>query len=374
MKILVLSAAPNSSATKSIVKAGEKRGHIMIVKDPAFLYLLISDAVSGYDRVYDGYEHDTKPERLPAKEYDAIISRIGSNFSYGTAVLEHLNNNLGIFATQTSIGIKTAADKLISGQKLSQAKLRVPKTLLGDRAVHVAWMIEQVGNLPAIAKGLTGSQGKTVYPLKDPQQTNVFLENFFSRKENLLIQKFIDGGCRDIRAIVIDGEVVTAMERTAAKGELRANISRGGSGRKIELSPEDQDICIRAARACGLEVAGVDIIKGVDNLTYTIEINGNYGYHIETITGDDISTPLIKYCERNYKQGNKSNKDTEAKSFGFSNTMNSDLTNAVGRPVYILYDESGYSKVVFSKKEYDKSKSIIDSVCNSIDVKIKLVN
>jgi len=318
MKILVLSAAPNSAATKSIVKAGERRGHTMVIKNPAFLYLLISDSVSGYDRVYDGYERDTKPERLPAKEYDAIISRIGSNLSYGTAVLEHLNNNLGIFATQTSIGIKTAADKLISGQKLSQAKLRVPRTLLGDRAVHVAWMIEQVGNLPAIAKGLTGSQGKSVYPLKDPQQTNVFLENFFSRKENLLLQKFIDGGCKDIRAIVIDGEVVTAMERSAAKGELRANISRGGSGRKIELSPEDQDICVRAARACGLEVAGVDIMKSVDGLTWVIEINGNYGYHVETITGDDISTPLINYCERNHTKGREANQKSTMSLFGFA--------------------------------------------------------
>jgi ribosomal protein S6--L-glutamate ligase len=318
MKILVLSAAPSSAATKSIVKAGERRGHTMVVKNPAYLYLLISDTVMGYDRVYDGFERDAKPERLPAKEYDAIIPRIGGNLSYATAVLEHLNNNLGIFSTQTSIGIKTAADKLISGQKFSQAKLKVPKTVLGDRAVHVQWMVEQVGGLPAIAKGLTGSQGKSVYPLKDPQQTNVFLENFFSRKEKLLLQKFIDGGCKDIRAIVIDGEVVTAMERTAAKGELRANISRGGSGRKIELSEEDQDICIRAARACGLEVAGVDIMKSVDGLTYTIESNGNYGYQIEEITKDDISTPLIKYCEKNHKKGNAANKDTTASLFGFS--------------------------------------------------------
>jgi ribosomal protein S6--L-glutamate ligase len=318
MKILILSAAPSSAATKSIVKAGERRGHTMVVKNPKYLYLLISDAVSGYDRVYDGFERDEKPERLPAKEYDAIIPRIGGNLSYATAVLEHLNNNLSIFSTQTSIGIKTAADKLISGQKFSQAKLRVPKTVLGDRAVHVQWMVEQVGGLPAIAKGLTGSQGKSVYPLKDPQQTNVFLENFFSRKEKLLLQKFIDGGCKDIRAIVIDGEVVTAMERTAAKGELRANISRGGSGRKIELSEEDQDICIRAARACGLEVAGVDIMKGIEGKSFVIEANGNYGYHIEEITKDDISTPLIKYCERNHAKGREANQNSTMALFGFA--------------------------------------------------------
>ncbi len=307
MKILVLSAAPNSSSTKSIVAAGKKRKHEMLVLDPAYMYLLISDAVNGYDRVYDGFNHTMKPERIKAKDIDAIIPRIGANLSYGAAVLEHFNNNLKIFSTQTSIGINIAADKLISMQKISQAKLPVPKTVMGDRAVHVSWMIEQIGGLPGIAKGLTGSQGKTVYPLKDAYQSNVFLKNFFDRKENLLIQKFIDSGEKDIRAIVINGEVVVAMERTAAKGELRANISQGGSGKKIELSDEDKRICIRAASACGLMVAGVDIMKDKNGDTFVIEVNGNYGYHIEEITGVDISTPLIKCCEQHYKSGNNIN-------------------------------------------------------------------
>src|SRR5690554_1503253 len=308
MKILVLSATPNSKSTKSIIDAGKKREHEMLVLDPAYTYLLISDVENGYDRFYDGYDQDLKPVRIKAKEIDAIIPRIGANLAYGTAVLEHLNNNLHIFSTQTAVGIKTAADKLISMQKISQAKIKVPKTLLGDRAIHVSWMIDQVGGLPAIAKGLTGSQGKTVFPLMDAYQSNVFLENFYSRKENLLLQKFINGGEKDIRAIVINGEVVVAMERTAKKGELRANISRGGSGKKVDLSDDDKRICIRAASACGLMVAGVDIMKDKDGNTFVIEINGNYGYHIEEITGTDISTPLIKCCEEHYKDGNNVNR------------------------------------------------------------------
>jgi len=306
MKILILSAAYNSDATQSIINAGKKRGHEMIVKDPAYLYLLVSESVNGYDAVYDGYNTET-PIRISAKEIDAIISRIGANLSYGASVLEHLNRNLKIFSTQTSEGIKCAADKLISTQRLSQAHIRVPKTVLGDKANHPKWIIEKVGGLPAIAKELTGSQGRQVYPLNDEYQTNVFLSNFGHKEDNLLIQKFIDAGGRDIRAIVIDGRVVVAMERTAQKGELRANISQGGSGRKIELSEEDQTMCVNAARACGLECAGVDIMKDPNGVSYCIEINGNYGYKVEKITGVDISTPLIEFCEKNYKQGNKAN-------------------------------------------------------------------
>ncbi len=319
MKILVLSAAPNSYATQSIVKAGKKKGHTMIIKDPAFLYLLISDIINGYDRIYDGFGRNNKPERLTAKEIDAIIPRIGVNLSYASAVMEHLNNNLRIFSTQTALGIQTAADKLISMQKISQAKIRVPKTVLGDRVVHVAWMMEQVGGLPAIAKGLKGSQGNSVYPLMDAYQSNVFLENFFLHKENILLQGFINGGEKDIRAIVIDGKVVVAMERTAKKGELRSNISQGGTGKKIDLSKDDQQICVIAARACGLEVAGVDLMKDKEGKSYVIEVNGNYGYHIEKITETDISTPLIEYCERSYKSGNAVNNRSNMFVFGLGN-------------------------------------------------------
>lgn len=307
MKILILSASPNIDATKSIVKAGQKKGHEMIVKHPSHLLMLISDSVNGYDRIYDGYNRTDKPERMAMKDYDAIIPRLGSDLSYGCAIVRHLNENLNIFTTQTADGIRVAADKLLCQQKLSKAGIRTPKTVIGNKSIFPDWMIKQVGNLPAIAKELTGSQGNTVFPLESAYQTNVFLKNFNKKKKNLLIQGFIDGNSKDIRAIVIDGKVIVAMERTAVKGELRANISQGGSGKKIELSEEDQALCIKSARACGHEVAGVDLMKDKSGKSYIIEVNSNYGYGVEEITGVDISTPLIEYCERNYKSGNAEN-------------------------------------------------------------------
>jgi len=143
-------------------------------------------------------------------------------------------------------------------------------------------------------------------------QTNATLESFYKHKIKILLQQFVDGNSKDIRAIVIGGKVVVAMERTAPENDIRSNISRGGTGRKINLSSEDQENAVNAARACGLEVAGVDIMKDSNGKTYIIEVNGNYGYHVETVTDTDISTPLIQYCEDNY------NKNTDQK-----NTINS---------------------------------------------------
>jgi ribosomal protein S6--L-glutamate ligase len=168
--------------------------------------------------------------------------------------------------------------------------------------------------MPAISKTLKGSQGVGVIILESRRQTGSMLDSFYKNKEKLLIQKFIEGNSKDIRAIVIDSKVVVAMERTAPKGEFRANISQGGSGRKIELSDAEKQICINAANACGLTVAGVDIMKNSNNDVFVIEVNGNYGYKVETVTGVDISTPLIEYCERNYKKGNDDKKALKAQN------------------------------------------------------------
>ncbi len=328
MKIVILSAAPKSSATKSIIEAGEKRKHEMTVLNPAYLYLIVSDAVNGYDRIYDGYNKHEQPVRIKAKEIDAVISRIGSNLAYGSAVLQHFKENLNIFSTQSPEAIKIASDKLLSLQKISADRIKVPKTVIADKGIHLDWMLKQIGGLPAIAKILRGSQGIGVMILESKLQTNTTLETFYKQKTKLLLQQYIDANAKDIRAIVVDGEVVTAMERTAPKNDIRANISLGGSGKKIKLSDADKDICVRSARACGLEVAGVDIMKDTNGTTYTIEVNGNYGYKIERITGDDISTPLIKYCERNAgTKEEKKNGETEGKKQSFANRIISSISN-----------------------------------------------
>ena len=304
LNIVILSAAPKSKSTKSIINAGEKRGHTMTVLNPAYLYLLISESESGYDRIYDGYDKHEIPVRIKAKNIDAVISRIGTNLLYGASVLHHFKYNLGIFTTQNPEGLLTASDKLLSLQKISSSKIKVPKTIIADNGVHLDFMIDKIGGLPAIAKMLQGSQGIGVIPLESKLQTNATVQSFFKNKTKLLIQQYIEGGAKDIRAIVIDGEVITAMERTAPENDIRANISLGGSGRKIELTDKEIDTCVRASRACGLEVSGVDLMRGVNGNTYVIEVNGNYGYKVEEITKDDISKPLIEYCENNHKKTN----------------------------------------------------------------------
>jgi len=127
------------------------------------------------------------------------------------------------------------------------------------------------------------------------------------------LQKFIESGSTDIRAIVVGDKVAVAMERTGKK-DFRANISQGGSGRKVELSQEDIDICVKAAKVVNLEFAGVDIIKDQNGKTYIIEINGNPGTKIIDITGHNFFVDLVKHIETKVRKQKTQENGNEANS------------------------------------------------------------
>jgi ribosomal protein S6--L-glutamate ligase len=293
MKILILATGRPS---RHLVKAIEDKGHTYETHDPRNLYLFVSESENGYDRLYNGSSDVESPVRIKSKDIDAVISRIGTDLLHGTSILRHLSENLGIYSTQRAEGLETASNKLKTTQKLSSSGIRVPATIYAKNPVHIDFLINKVGGLPAVGKLLQGSQGKGVFILETPIAANTALESLYKLNVGLKLQKFIDARSKDIRAIVVGDKVVVAMERTGKK-DFRANISQGGTGRKIMLSLEDQEICVRASRAVGLKFSGVDILKDSDGRTYVIEVNGNPGSQIIGVTGHNYFIELVEMVE-----------------------------------------------------------------------------
>lgn len=300
LTILILSTSPHSEATQLFYNAAVKRGHNPVIKNPNNLYLYISESENGYDRVYDGT--GDAAERLIAKSYDAVIPRIHSDVNFGVPLVRHFNQNLGIFSTQSASGIRAASNKFETHQKLSIAGVKTPKTIFSKSPKHIKFLIDKIGGLPAIAKGTKGSLGLNVMILKDVEQTNSTMEALYYNQVETILQAFVDGKSKDIRAIVVGDEVVAAMERTGKKGEFRANVSLGGTGAKIELSDADKELCIKAAKSINLDVCGVDLIKDPEGNSYILEINAAFGMQIQTITGIDVAGKIIEYIEKNHKR------------------------------------------------------------------------
>lgn len=316
--LLLTTGAPSRHLTKAI----HDRDHTYEWHNPNDLYLFVSDLENGYDRIYNGSSALENPIRLKAKSYDAIISRLGGGLSHGASILRHLTENLDIYCPQNPDGLETASNKLKTTQRLSSNGLRVPLTTYASNPVHIDFLINKVGGLPAIGKLLNGSQGVGVFILETPQAANTALESLYRLNANVKLQKFIKSGAKDIRAIVVGDKVSVAMER-AGKKDFRANISQGGSGRKVELSDADIEICVNAAKAINLDFAGVDILKDEEGKTYVIEVNGNPGTKIIDITGHNYFTDLVKYIEDKVDKNQKVNKAEERKDASSASTRSS---------------------------------------------------
>lgn len=311
MHILILAT---SNPSVKLVEAIEARGHTWEHFHPAEIYIYTSEKVNGYDRVYDGWPQLEQPKRLNLKDYDAVITRLsGERLASFCNILRHLNENLGIYSPQTANGLLTATDKLKTIQDCSVAGIRVPRTVYAHSPAHVEFLINKIGGLPAVAKTIRGSQGNGVFLLNDVQQTNTSLQAIYNLKVDLILQEYIEADKKDIRAIVVGDKVVAAIQRQGSK-DFRANLSQaGGTGQKITLSKADEQFCVDAAKAVGLEFAGVDIMKSkADNTTYLIEVNGNMGTKSIDISGINWFENLVEHIEQKTSKGTKSSTITKA--------------------------------------------------------------
>ncbi len=125
------------------------------------------------------------------------------------------------------------------------------------------------------------------------------IEAFMGLKANIMVQEFIEeAGGADIRCFVIGDKVIAAMKRQAADGEFRSNLHRGGSATLIRISPEERKTAVAAAKAMGLSVAGVDLLRSKRG-PLVMEVNSSPGLEgIESATGKDIAGLIVEYIEK----------------------------------------------------------------------------
>jgi ribosomal protein S6--L-glutamate ligase len=315
MMILILAT---SKPSQHLIDAIEKKGHSYYWLHPKDCYLLVSESINGYDRLYQTKEDQLTPSRILLKNFDAVIARIGSDLDLGVIVLNHLVFNLGLYCPQIPFGLEYASDKMTTTQMLSQNGVRVPATVFAKNPIHVDFLINKVGGLPAVGKTIRGSQGTGVFILKDAEQTNTSLGAMYHNEMNIILQKYIDANATDIRAIVVGDKVVASMQRQGI-GSFKANLSQGGSGSKIELSKEDQELAVKASHSLGLDFSGVDLMKDSKGTTYCIEVNGNPGTKSINITGINWFKNLVELIETSVNLSNSTKpKDSNKAEYNLS--------------------------------------------------------
>jgi len=292
MKIAILATNPRLYSHQRLKEAGEAEGHEVNIINPLFCYLNV--AASNPKVHYRG------GELLP--DYDAVIPRIGASITYyGTAVLRHMET-MGTYTLNQSIAISRSRDKFRSLQLLARKGIPIPLTSFAQSPDDTEDLVRMVGGAPLVIKLLEGTQGKGVI-LADSHQSAVSIINAFKEMSaNILVQEFIEESRgMDIRCFVIGDKVVAAMKRQAKEGEFRANVHQGGKAMKVKLSPQERAIAVGAAKAMGLKVAGVDLIRS-NHGPLVLEINSSPGLEgIEKTTHINIAGKIIQYIEKNAK-------------------------------------------------------------------------
>ncbi|HZH69781.1 MAG TPA: 30S ribosomal protein S6--L-glutamate ligase, partial [Flavobacteriaceae bacterium] len=234
------------------------------------------------------------------EDTDAVIPRIGASVTfYGTAVVRQFEM-MRVFTTTESQALVRSRDKLRSLQILSRAGLGLPKTVFTNYSKNTEEVIKHVGGAPLIIKLLEGTQGLGVVLAETKNAAESVLEAFNGLQARVIVQEFIkEAGGADVRAFVVDGQVVGAMKRQGKEGEFRSNLHRGGTATVIDLSDEEENAAIKAARVMGLGVAGVDMLQSSRG-PLILEVNSSPGLEgIEAATGKDIAKTIIRFIERN---------------------------------------------------------------------------
>jgi ribosomal protein S6--L-glutamate ligase len=156
-------------------------------------------------------------------------------------------------------------------------------------------LMKLVAGPPLILKLLRGTQGTGVIFAESKASVESMLETIWSLGEDIMIQRFVaESKGKDIRALVIHGEVRAAMRRIGAEGEFRSNIHRGGVGEPVTLTPAYERVAVAAARAAGLDLAGVDILESSSG-PMVIEVNASPGFEgLEEATGQNIAKMFIQ--------------------------------------------------------------------------------
>lgn len=289
MKIAILSRNAKLYSTKRLVEATKAKGHEPIVLD--HLKCVIELEKKNTRIFYNGsYITDV----------DAVIPRIGASVTYyGTAVVRQFEM-MKAFSVVESQALVRSRDKLRSLQILTRAGVGLPKTVFTNFAKEVDHVVDSVGGAPIILKLLEGTQGLGVVLAETQNAATSVLEAFNGLKARVIAQEFIkESGGADIRAFVVDGNVVGAMKRQGKEGEFRSNLHRGGSASIIELSDQEELTALKATRAMGLGVAGVDMLQSSSG-PMVLEVNSSPGLEgIEAATKKDIAKEIIKYIERN---------------------------------------------------------------------------
>lgn len=295
MKIAILSRGSLNYTTKRLKEEALARGHDVRVVNYSHCYMTIE---KGNPVVYY--------KGKPLNDFDAIIPRIAQSYTrYGCAVVRQFEMR-DVYTTARSIAIERSRNKLRSYQLLAKAGVGIPKTVFAYETADIEDVIQKAGGTPLIVKVARGTHGNGVVLAETNKAAKAVMQAFYVEGVSFLVQEFVkESAGEDIRALVVGGQVVASIKRQSLDDDFRSNTHQGGVGKKVKLTPEEERVAIKAAKAMGLPFCGVDLMRS-DRGPLVLEVNSSASIKTpELMTKRNVAGKIIEYIERNAHQRNK---------------------------------------------------------------------
>ncbi len=230
-------------------------------------------------------------------DFDVVLER-SINHSRALHTLKYLND-CGVKTINSYEVASTCGDKLLTTLALIRDGIPTPKVYVAYTAESAIQAIEQLG-YPVVLKPAVGSWGRLLSKVNDREAAEAILEH----KETLgsyhhsifYIQEYVEKHGRDIRSFVVGDETICAIYRTSP--HWITNTARGGVATNCPVTPELNELSVRAAKAVGGGVVAIDLFETADGLTvnevnYTMEFRNS----IDT-TGVNIPAKVVDYVRQ----------------------------------------------------------------------------
>ena len=240
---------------------------------------------------------DTDSKRTENDFGDVVLERCISYYRglHFTACLEFLD-----VPVINSFNVSnTCGNKMITSMLLKKHNIPTPKTYFSFSAESAMEHFEKIG-YPLVIKPIIGSWGRSVMPIKDKDTADAIIENRQvtdgPQDRIYYLQEMIDRPPRDIRVITVGDQTIAAMYRKSSGG-FKTNIALGAEPEICEITNEIEDLCVKASKAVGGGILGIDLMEDKKRGLVVHEVNNTVEFKgLVKVAEKDIPKEMIDFA------------------------------------------------------------------------------
>ena len=318
---------PKQDSTLRIIHEAVSRGHEVAITHAHNLTIRESVTLSLCQKIvnegpitkrashfYKTVEFET--EMMALGEFDVIFMR--GNPPLDPLVLNFLDSvKDDVFIINAIDGLREANNKIYTASYYDPDKELIPNTHVSKNIDYLLRIIEESENDKMIMKPLDGYGGSGVIVIEKSAMHNIrsLLDFYINRepgKSNyVILQEYVEGAEKgDVRVIMLNGKPIGSLRRVPPKGDVRSNISSGGSVEKYKLTAKDKVLCSKIGEKLvrdGIYFAGLDLIGG--KLIEVNVLSPGTITDINKLNNTRLQEKIIKYLEVVVKERNKLKED-----------------------------------------------------------------